>query len=99
MTTAEVFVGIDVSKARLDVAVGSAGELIAVDNDARGIVGLAGRLRKLGSELIVLEASGGLSAATRPVNFALIAAVRANTWSAPLTQTQSKGFGVSSNAA
>jgi transposase len=56
MTTAEVFVGIDVSKARLDVAVGSAGELFAVDNDARGIAGLAGRLRKLGSELIVLEA-------------------------------------------
>jgi hypothetical protein len=75
MTTAEVLVGIDVSKARLDVAVGSAGELFAVDNDARGIAGLAGRLRKLGSELIVLEAGGGLSAVTRPVNFALIAVV------------------------
>ena len=63
MTAAEVFVGIDVSKARLDVAVGSAGELFAVDNDARGIAELAGRLRKLGPELIVLEASGGLETA------------------------------------
>jgi len=63
MTAAEVFVGIDVSKARLDVAVGSAGELWAVDNDARGIAELAGRLRKLGPELIVLEASGGLETA------------------------------------
>jgi transposase len=68
MTTAEVLVGIDVSKARLEVAVGSAGELFAVDNDARGIAGLAGRLRKLGSELIVLEAGGGLSESQRPAS-------------------------------
>ena len=63
MTTAEVFVGIDVSKARLDVALGSAGELLAVDNEARGIAGLAGRLQKLAPALIVLEASGGLETA------------------------------------
>ena len=60
MTTAGVFVGIDVSKARLDVAVGPAGELLSVDNDAHGIAELAGRLQTLGPELIVLEASGGL---------------------------------------
>ena len=60
MTRAEVFVGIDVSKARLDVALGFAGELMGVDNDARGIAELVGRLLKLGPELIVLEASGGL---------------------------------------
>ena len=36
MTRAEVFVGIDVSKARLDVALGFAGELMGVDNDALG---------------------------------------------------------------
>jgi transposase len=56
----EVFVGIDVSKARLDVAVGSAGESFAIDNDGRGIADLVGQLRKLGPELIMLEASGGL---------------------------------------
>lgn len=60
---AQVYVGIDVSKARLDVALGSAGELLAVDNDPRGIAGLAGRLQKLGPKLIVLEASGGLETA------------------------------------
>jgi transposase len=58
MAKEEVFVGIDVSKARLDVA--SAGELFGVDNDAGGVADLVGRLRKLGPELIVLEASGGL---------------------------------------
>jgi transposase len=57
---AERFVGIDVSKARLDVAVGFTGELFGVDNDARGVADLVGQLRKLGPELIVLEASGGL---------------------------------------
>jgi len=60
MTKAEVFVGIDVSKARLDVALGFAGELFGVDNDARGVAKLVSQLRKLGPELIVLEASGGL---------------------------------------
>ena len=60
MTSGEVFVGIDVSKARLDVALGFAGELLGVDNDAGGIAELVGRLLKLGPELIVLEASGGL---------------------------------------
>jgi hypothetical protein len=34
---AEVFVGIDVSKARLDVALGAAGELLSADNDPGGI--------------------------------------------------------------
>jgi len=56
----EVFVGIDVSKARLDVAVGSTGESFAIDNNGRGITDFVGQLRKLGPELIVLEASGGL---------------------------------------
>ena len=60
MTKAEVFMGIDVSKARLDVALGFAGELFGVDNDARGFAELVSQLRKLGPELIVLEASGGL---------------------------------------
>jgi hypothetical protein len=36
---AEVWVGIDVSKARLEVALGAAGELLGVANDARGIAG------------------------------------------------------------
>ena len=60
MTRAEGFVGIDVSKARLDVALGDAGELFSADNDAHGIAELVTRLRRVAPELIVLEASGGL---------------------------------------
>ena len=60
MTRAEGFVGIDVSKARLDVALGGAGELFGADNDAHGIAELVTRLRQVAPELIVLEASGGL---------------------------------------
>jgi len=60
---AETWVGIDVSKARLDVALGSAGELFSAVNDARGIAGLTQRLLELGPALVVLEASGGLETA------------------------------------
>jgi len=57
---AELWVGIDVSKARLDVALGASGELFSVSNDSRGIGALAQRLAQLGPALVVLEASGGL---------------------------------------
>ncbi len=60
---AEVWVGIDVSKARLDVALGAAGELLWVANDARGIASLVARMVELGPELVVVEASGGLQTA------------------------------------
>jgi transposase len=60
---AEVWVGIDVSKAQLDVALGAAGELLEVANDARGIASLVARLVELGPALVVLEASGGLQTA------------------------------------
>ena len=60
---AELWVGIDVSKARLDVALGTAGELLEVANDSRGIASLVARLVQLGPALVVLEASGGLQTA------------------------------------
>ncbi len=60
MTKAEVFVGIDVSKARVDVALAPTGELFGANNDTRGIAELVARLGKVAPELIVLEASGGL---------------------------------------
>jgi transposase len=60
---AELWVGIDVSKARLDVALGAAGELLEVANDSRGIASLVARLVELAPELVVLEASGGLQTA------------------------------------
>lgn len=56
----EVFVGIDVSKVWLDVAVHEQKETDRVSNDDVGIPGLVRRLKKLKPTLIVLEPSGGL---------------------------------------
>jgi len=55
----EITVGIDVSKARLDVHVHPSGESFAVDNDEAGVAALVGRLGQLvGLSTIGLEASG-----------------------------------------
>lgn len=59
----EVFVGIDVSKARLDVAVGARGEVWSEPNDARGIAALVKRMLQVGPARVVLEATGGLETA------------------------------------
>jgi transposase len=59
-----VFIGIDVSKARLDIAVRPSGESESVSNDEGGIKALVKRLGEIGPALIVLEATGGLE---RPV--------------------------------
>ena len=61
-TTHEVFVGIDVSKTRLDVAVDGAPPL-AVENTPEGVADLVARLRPLRPQLVVLEATGNLEAA------------------------------------
>jgi transposase len=58
----EVFVGIDVSKARLDVAADGA-EPFAVENSPEGVAGLVERLAALRPTLVVLEATGKLEAA------------------------------------
>jgi len=55
-----VFVGIDVSQDRLDVALAPSGEAWAVNNDEAGIHQLVTRLRPLAPQLIVLEATGRL---------------------------------------
>lgn len=60
---AEVFVGIDVSKARLDVALGAAGELQSVEHDPHGIAALVKRLLRVRPARVVLEATGGLETA------------------------------------
>jgi len=52
--TSEMFVGIDVSKARLEVALGPAGEVLSVANDAPGIAALVARLEQLKPALVVL---------------------------------------------
>lgn len=60
--TPEMFVGIDVSKAKLDVAVGESAAF-AVPNDPAGHAELAARLAALRPRRVVLEATGGLEAA------------------------------------
>jgi transposase len=54
-----VFVGIDVSKARLDVCLWPSGEWSEFANDAKGIRALVRHLARLGPAAIGLEASGG----------------------------------------
>jgi transposase len=60
MSESTVFVGIDVSKAQLDVAVRPEGGRFTVQNDEPGITTLVERLRGLQPHLVVLEATGGL---------------------------------------
>jgi transposase len=49
------FVGIDVSKARLDVALRPGDDTFSVDNNERGIATLIKRLKKLQVSLVVLR--------------------------------------------
>ena len=58
-----LFVGIDVSKERLDVAVRPTGETWQVPYDAEGISSLTGCLRELAPHLVVVEATGGMELA------------------------------------
>jgi transposase len=57
-----MFVGIDVSKKTLDVAVRPGGEQWSVKNDDEGLRALCERLGTLKPQLVVLEATGGLDA-------------------------------------
>ena len=53
------YVGIDVAKATLDVAIGSDGELVQVENSEAGVARLLERLGAVAPKLVVLEATGG----------------------------------------
>jgi len=57
-----LFVGIDVSKDRLEVYVRPTGERLTVASDEAGITQLLGRLQVLQPSVIVLEATGGYEA-------------------------------------
>jgi transposase len=70
MTPAPWFVGIDVSKAQLDIALRPEGRFV-VPNDETGRAHVVERLRALAVALIVLEATGGLEL---PLIGALVAA-------------------------
>jgi transposase len=53
------FIGIDVCKARLDVAFRPGGEALTVSNDARGIARLLKIVKSAEPDCVVLEATGG----------------------------------------
>jgi len=72
MTLPSPFVGIDVAKADLVVAVRPTGERWVVANDEAGVTQLVCRLRRLAPALVVLEATGGYERAA----VAALAAVR-----------------------
>jgi transposase len=55
----EVWVGVDVSKGRLDVAIRPGDEAWSVENSKITIKALTRKLKKLEPERIVLEATGG----------------------------------------
>jgi transposase len=63
MSDMPCFVGIDVAKAQLDIAVRPSGERWAVPNDASGRTALVDQVQALQPTLIVLEATGGLERA------------------------------------
>jgi transposase len=63
MNETQLFVGVDVSKARLDVAVRPSGETVTVLHDEAGIAGLVTRLHEWQPAAVVLEATGDLESA------------------------------------
>src|SRR5712691_9403133 len=63
MSDVPCFLGIDVAKAHLDMALRPSGERWAVPNDASGVATLVDRLQALHPTLMVLEATGGLERA------------------------------------
>lgn len=62
MAGPEVYVGIDVSKSRLDVGFNSDQDFFGVNNDPAGIATCLKKLNKVKPVLVVLEATGGLQA-------------------------------------
>ncbi|MPM40470.1 IS110 family transposase ISGme8 [bioreactor metagenome] len=76
------FIGIDVSKSKLDIALGISGEYWREDNDSEGIQHIVERLKTLPSPLVVVESTGGLETAlitelfTVGIAFSLVHPVR-----------------------
>ena len=60
MEQKQTYVGIDVSKAQVDVAVRPTGQRWVVSYDETGLGELVSQLEDLGPALVLLEASGGL---------------------------------------
>lgn len=55
----KVFVGVDVSKDSLDVAIGPHKDIITFANDQKGVDSLAKKLKRIDAQLTVFESTGG----------------------------------------
>ena len=55
----KVFVGVDVSKDSLDVAIGTEKDIITFVNDHQGVDALVKKLNRIDAELTVFESTGG----------------------------------------
>jgi len=71
LEVSHIFVGIDVSKAQLDVSIRPTAQTLSVTNDKAGIKVLIKHFNKLQPHLVVLESTGGLE---RQIMTALIGA-------------------------
>jgi transposase len=69
MTASDIFVGIDISKSRLDVAIIPGDQTFTCPNNEVGIQQLVRRLQKFNPKIILLEATGGYE-------FLIVAALR-----------------------
>ena len=54
-----VFVGVDVSKDSLDVAIGAQKDIITFANDQKGVDSLVKKIRRIDAQLTVFESTGG----------------------------------------
>ena len=59
----EIFVGIDISKKDLDIAIRPTGDILQVSNSEEGFAQLVERMRQIAPTLIVMEATGGYETA------------------------------------
>jgi transposase len=55
----KVFVGVDVSKDSLDVAIGAQKDIITFSNDQKGVDSLVKNLKRIDAQLTVFESTGG----------------------------------------
>ena len=55
----KVFVGVDVSKDSLDVAIGTQKDIITFANDQKGVDSLIKKLGRIDVQLTVFESTGG----------------------------------------
>src|SRR6266581_4623309 len=88
MSDMSCFVGIDVAKAQLDIALRPSGERWSVPNDTNGVTALVDRMQTLQPTLIVLEATGGLERMVTSALAHFADVIRPTPRPLPDTQTQ-----------